>query len=313
MRMTKWFRGILAAALACAGASPAAASGLRSPFGEVVIRNLKIGQTYSMFKLLNLPLRVVNTGSEPVDLRIETAQAAALSAGYEEIPSRDWIRVDQSSFTVGPNREAATDLIISIPNDAKLLGRRFQIDLWSHTTDRQALLVGLRSHLLIQIDSTPPTEDELKKKFVDAKLANLDFTILPVNAAVGDIPIGRSVDLRKERKVSIKLVNPNERALNFRVRSIPVWESMTTAPEGYEAAINPQWLRPMKDVVTVEGNSIAETSLLLEIPDQPAYYGRHFLFIVGFEVLEQQIPTRIYYRLIVDTLKAEAKESAPKK
>src|SRR5687768_3037305 len=53
---------ILAALLASDG--PAEAAGLRTKFGEVIVRGLKIGQTYSLNNLLNLPLRVVNTGAE---------------------------------------------------------------------------------------------------------------------------------------------------------------------------------------------------------------------------------------------------------
>ncbi|MBI3564733.1 MAG: hypothetical protein HY079_06015 [Elusimicrobia bacterium] len=302
----KNFRTAALAILTMAAAASAAHArgGLRTPLGEVVIRGLKIGQTYSMYKLLNLPLRVVNTGDDESEIRIETSRVSVLSPGYEEIPSRDWVQVQQSTFTIPPNREAVTDLVIAIPNDAALLGRRFQADVWSHTIDPRALQVGLRSHLLLWIDSTPPTEEELKKKFVDEAVANLDFTVLPVNAAVSDIPLGRKVDLRKERKIAVKMVNPNDRALNFRVRSIPVWESMVIPPAGSEAASNPQWLTPEKSVVKVDGNSIADIGLSLDIPDRPENRGKKYLFIVSFEVLEQKIPTRVYYRLLVDTLNA---------
>lgn len=291
----------LAAAL-CSFDLPVFAGGLRTPFGEVIVRNLKIGQTYSMHKLVNLPLRVINTGGDSVDLRIETVKHTVLNQGYEPIPSLDWVRVEKGTFTVEPNREAVTDLIINIPNDPALLGRRFQADIWSHTVDPRALLVGLQSRLLLHIDSTPPTEDELKKKFVDETVANLDFTIMPVNAIVSDIPLGREVSLRKERKLSIKMINPNDRPINFRVRSIPVWESMITVPAGSEEAYNPQWLSPEKDVIKVEGNSIAETSLRLNIPDKSEHRGKHFYFIVSFEILEQKISTRVFYRLAVDTV-----------
>lgn len=295
---------LLAAALLSTSPAPVMASGLRTPFGEVIVRNLKIGQTYSMHKLLNLPLRVVNTGDEIVDLRIETILSPALNPGYEQIPSLDWVRVESGTFTVRPNREAVTDLIVTIPNDPALLGRRFQADIWSHTVDPRAILVGLGSRLLMHIDSTPPTEAELKKKFVDETVANLDFTIMPLSGGASEFPLGRTVDLRKEYKIAIKLVNPNDRALNFRVRSIPVWEGLITLPAGYEEAFDPRWLTPEKDVVKVEGNSITQTSLRLNIPDKPEFRGKRLFFLVGFEVLEQKISSRVFYRLLVDTANA---------
>ncbi len=292
----------LALSLISLGVS-ASAAGLKTPLGEVVIRGLRIGQTYSMYKLVNLPLRVVNTGSETTEINIETVRASAITPGYEPIPTLDWVKVEKGTFTVAPNREAVTDLIISIPNDEKLLGRRFQADVWTHSVDHRAYLVGLKSRLLIHIDSTPSTEEELKRKFVDERLADLDFSISPTAAEAKDVAIGREVDLRKENKLVIKVVNPNDRVLNFRVRSIPVAESLIFAPAGYSEARDPAWLKAEKDIVKIEGSSIASLGLKLNIPDEPGLRGQDLFFVVAFEVLEQKIPVRAYYRLMVHTAK----------
>lgn len=303
---------ILAAALMTILAANARSAGLRTPFGEVVVKNIKIGQTYSLYRLLNLPMRVVNTGSEETELKIEMVRipAADMRPGYEPLGSLDWVTVAQSTFTVGANREAATDLIISLPNDPALLGRRFEADIYSHTVSaRGVYAVALLSRLMIHVDSTPPSEEELKKKFVDENVANLDFTVIPVNAQISGVPVGRKVDLRKEKKISIKLINPNDRALNFRVRSIPSWESTIRPPEGYEDPIDPKWLQPEKEIVKVDGNSIGETSLTLNVPDEAATRGKKYFFIVSFEVLEQRIPTRLYYRLMAETEPAKKDET----
>ena len=129
MRRTIMMRGILAAAL-LSQTSPARADGLRTQFGQVIVKGLKIGETYSMNKLMNLPLRVVNTGDADAALKIESKiPVNGLVEGYERVPSPDWVRIERSTFTVAPNHEAATDLIITIPNDPALLGRRFQTDI----------------------------------------------------------------------------------------------------------------------------------------------------------------------------------------
>ena len=291
---------LTAAALLAMAVTADATAGLRTPFGEVIVRNLKIGQTYSLYKLVNLPLRVVNTGDTEVGLAVQTIATpmGAIRKGYEPLPSPDWVRVAQSSFTVAPNREVATDVIITIPNDPALLGRRFEADIWSHSTySRGAFATGLVSKLLLQIDSTPSTQEELKNKFADERLANLDFTVLPAEVDLGLVPVGRELNLRKDRKVTVKLINPNDRALNFQVRSIPVWESLIDTPDGYEGAPDPKWLKPEKDIVKVDGSSIGEVSFKLAVPDEAQVKGKKYLFIVSFEVLEQKIPTHVYYRL----------------
>lgn len=287
-------------------AGPCHAAGLRTKFGEVVVRNIKIGQTYSLNTLISLPLRVLNTGDQTVELLIDPIKPSAEQAhvGYEIVPSTSWVRLEKQEFTVEPNHEAVTDVIVSIPNDPALMGRKFEVDLWSRTRTKVGMFgVGMQSRLLLHVASTPPTEDELMKKFVDKKLANLDFTLLPTVGKAENVPVAQEIDLKKFAKASIKLINPNDAPLNFRIRSVPNFEALLNVPAGFEEAYDPKWLRPSEEVVNVEGNSIKETTLMLNIADKPECYGKSFFFPVAVEVLEQEISANVYYRLLVTTQK----------
>jgi hypothetical protein len=291
-------------------AAPLRATGLRTKFGMVTVRGLKIGQEYSLNTLVNLPLRVINTGTETEQLKIDVIQiSTAGSPGYEPIPDISWIKLEKNEFTVEPNHEAVTDVRISIPNDPKLLGRRFEAHIWSRTKPNRHSMVGagLGSVLLFEISSVPPSDDELKKKFVDRKLSNLDFTLYPTQGLADDIPVGTEVDLKRERKVSIKLVNPNDSELHFKIRPIPFWESLLSVPDGFEAGPQYFWVRPSTDTVTVEGNSIKDTALLVKIPDEEDLKGRGFVFVISVEVLEQEISARVFYELMVKTRPKEKK------
>lgn len=290
--------------LLAAAPLPASAAGLRTKFGEVVVQGLKIGQTYSLKDLVNLPYSVVNTGDEETELLIDVVWASSdvVKIGYEQIGALDWVKLAETRFLVAPSREVASDVTITIPNDPALLGRRFQASIWARTRSMKGMLAaGMQSRLLIHVDSTPPTEEDLKRKFVNKRLANLEFSVLPTYGKAEDVPLGKPVDLRKHAKVTVKIINANSEKLNFRVRSIPVWESLLQAPAGFEPAYNPQWLKPTKDVTAIDGDSIGEVPLTLEIPDEPLNRGKAFFFSVGVEALEQEIPTRFYYRLYVHT------------
>lgn len=303
-RLTKTAAAAMIATIALVAAIPAKAAGLRTKFGEVVVRNIKIGQELSLNQALNLPLRVLNTGDETVTLRIDVIQASTTTAraGYEIVPSTDWVRLEKQDFTVDPNHEAVTDVVVKIPNDPALMGRKFEADIWSRTQSRVGMFgVGMQSRLLIHVASTPPTEDELKQKFVNKKLADLDFTLLPTIGRAENVPLGKDVDLKKLAKCSIKLINPNEATLNFRVRSVPNFEALLAVPAGFEEAYDPKWLRPAQEVVELEGNSIKETALVINVPDKPENRGKAFFFPVAVEILEQEIPARVYYKLLVRT------------
>ncbi|MFA6004648.1 MAG: hypothetical protein WC881_11335 [Elusimicrobiota bacterium] len=297
----------LAVWVAAVPTAPAEAAGLRTKFGEVVVKNLKIGQVYSLNKLINLPLRVINTGEDTVELKVDVIQAAteAVKAGYAPIPDLAWVTLENRQFRLAPNHEAVTDVTISIPNDPKYLGRRFEADIWSRTQTNSGVFgVGMQSRLLIHVNSEPPTGDELKAKYVDKRLANLDFTLFPTAGTADNVAMGREVDLRKDYKVSIKIINPNEKKLTFRIKSMPNWESLLAVPKGYEDAYDPSWLKPATELVEIEGNSIKEIPLLLHIPDDARYRGKAFFFSVSTDILEQEISARVFYRLLVTTPKA---------
>ncbi|MFI5349514.1 MAG: hypothetical protein ACHQ2Z_08215 [Elusimicrobiota bacterium] len=296
-------RAAMTAALLLA-AAPIHAVGLRTKFGEVTVRGLKIGQEYSLNQLLKLPLRILNTGADTENIKIEVLPVSSAStAGYEPIPDVSWIKMEKTDLEIEPNHEGVSDIRISIPNDPKLLGRRFEAHIWSRTTpSRHGMYgAGLSSILLLEISSVPPSEDELKKKFVDRNLANMDFTLFPTQGLAEDVPLGTDIDLKKERKISIKLVNPNDAKLNFRIRSMPFWESLMTLPDGFEAGPQFSWVKPAADTVAVEGNSIKETALILHIPDEDVFKGKAYVFTISVEILEQEISARVFYELMVKT------------
>lgn len=128
------------------------ASGLSTTFGEVKVENLKIGREYSMEEAVEFPLRVKNTSSEEIELKIEVLypKDTELKEGYQTIPDISWIALKQDYFILGPGGEARTDVVIKVPDDESLFGKKYQVYLWSRTIGR-SLGVGLKSRLLFTI------------------------------------------------------------------------------------------------------------------------------------------------------------------
>jgi len=76
---------------------------------------------------------------------------------------------------------------------------------------------------------------------------------------------------------------------------------LLTLPDGYEAASHFDWVRPSTDTVTVDGNSIKDTALIINIPDRDEYRGKGYGFVIAVEILEQEISARVYYKLLLKT------------
>jgi len=129
------------------------AAGLNTGFSEVTLGNLEIGKTYSTKETAGLPLVVVNTGEEAVDLKIELLlpQPPELKEGFAPIPDLSWIKLEKTDFKdIQPNKSAVSDVIITIPDDKQYQGKKYQVFIWSHTLGRR-VGVGLKSKLLFSI------------------------------------------------------------------------------------------------------------------------------------------------------------------
>ena len=143
----------LSALLLCVS-TPLYAGGLSTAFGELKVKDLKIGQEYSLEETADFPLIVKNTSDEVLELKVEVLypKPKELKKGYQSIPDTSWITLGKTHFILKPEEEAKTDVIIKIPDDKKYLGKKFQVYLWSRTIGR-SLGVGLKSRLLFTIAS----------------------------------------------------------------------------------------------------------------------------------------------------------------
>jgi len=129
------------------------ASGLKTTFGEVKIEDLQTGKASSIKEASGLLLEVINTGHEPIDLKMEVIlpENSELKQGYEAIPDISWLKLDKTEFkAVKPNESAITDIVISVPNDEVYSGKNYQVFIWSHSTGK-GVGVGLKSKLLLSI------------------------------------------------------------------------------------------------------------------------------------------------------------------
>ncbi len=129
------------------------AAGLSTTFSEVTLEGLEIGKNYSTKELAGLPLAVVNTGDESIDLKAEVLlpDVSELKEGYESIPDINWIKLKRTSFkNIKPKKAAVTDVKISIPADDIYKGKRYHVFIWTHSVG-SVIGVGLKSKLLFTI------------------------------------------------------------------------------------------------------------------------------------------------------------------
>lgn len=278
-----------------------AGAGLSTQAGEVLIENLKIGQTYNTRELVDLPLRVRNNGNETVDLemKLHLPPENEVRRGYEPIPDISWVKLSKDFFTVGPGESAVADVIISIPDDEKYFNKRYQFNIWSHTLPGgKFIALGVDSRFLFTIVNV--RADITEERYMEL-IGDINFSLLPHRLHINNLKLGKKYDIEKLTGVSFKLINPNERKFTYKMTSLDTKKALVNVTGGWEDCPDPSFLTFDKSEFTVGANEIKKIRVYLEFPDKKEYKGKKYLFIIYTEILGQPIEFGVYNNLYVTT------------
>jgi hypothetical protein len=144
---------LLIYALLCLCPLPAyAAGGLSTDWGEVIVEGLQVGKTYDLNQAAPSPFKISNKFEGEVTLKIKILlpEKSELKPGYEPITDPAWIIPEKEEITIPAFGQGTVNLKISIPDDRKYTGKKFQFWIWSYTVGK-SVGVGLKSRILISI------------------------------------------------------------------------------------------------------------------------------------------------------------------
>lgn len=272
---------IVAAAIALQPIT-AQGAGLKTTFVKVSLDNLKIGRTYNIREMANLPLAVYNTGEAPTDLRVEATVPIQGEGrqGYEPIPDASWITFTQSVFEgVGPGAVAMTDVLVSVPDDPEYLGRRFQVMIWSHTTGGGLVACGLKSEVLFAVSSEVGEPEKA-------------ITMLPTEIYVTEVEPGAAFRVKEAGGgVTLKIFNPFEEDRLIRLASVRIKDSPLELKDGYLDCPDPAFLKLEAETVTVPARGEASVEIGVGFPYITEYRGRRYMFAVALTEGDGAAPT----------------------
>ncbi len=287
----------LLAALALWPAGRTHALGLRSSFKELTLEGLEPGRARKA------RLRVENTGGEEVDveMRLEKPRDAELKDGYEPLPDPSWVRLTAPRRVLKAGGAGGGEAVVAVPAGEDRRGKRWQVQWVSAGKSPEGLRLELRSSLLLKTAGPPgprrapsgPGEREAP------------FAVLPQSGRASDVALGRTVDLRREHGVALKLSNLGSRKEKFKIAVVESPPEELLAEESPPGP-DPAFLRLSASTLEVEPGKMAEAGLALNVPDQSRYRSRRWLFVVSVEPLEAA-GRKTFYRLFVTTRKEEPK------
>lgn len=288
-------RGALALAIGLLVSPDARAGGLRCSPGEVVIENLKIGQSYSLQTLAHLPLSVTNTGDQRTTVLIEALvpDSSELRQGAQPVPAAAWATARPDSFVLAPQETRLVEMMLSIPDDERLLGGKFEVIFWSHTLAQpgELLAYGLKSRVIFTIDK------ERGVAAVDSGGGELSIEFLPSAIFLKQVVRGREYRLENSDHKPLVVRNTSSRRVALELQPLSAIETGGGLPDGYEDLLKSANLKlsPAKfSLGPGEERTILGT---LFFPKGEALKGKDFMCMVSAAVVDLPVRTQIYSRI----------------
>ena len=275
-------------------------------WADLVLENLQIGETYNLTTLKNCPMVIKNSENETLDINItiDPPSKQELKEGYETIPDINWIKIVPNKFRVGPMESASADVIITIPQDEKLVGRHFQAQINAASTPLGVtgnfiIATGTRTRIRLSVGGMGP-ESLMREKKVK-KMKSLDFEFDPTSNRVAEpIKLGKKINLKKDAQIKLNLINKATDSLTLNISAVTD-KTILGNTEDYEVG-NPEFIEIKPKKIKIEGESIEKLTLFVNIPNKQEYRNKKYVFLIKAEVIDV-IPIEIYSKLYITTEK----------
>ena len=276
---------------------PVAAGGLRCSVGEVVIENLKIGHTYSLAKLANLPLSVTSTDAQVIRVNIMPLRpdTSELRQGAEPIPDARWASATPDMLELEPGKTVASDMSLAIPNDPSLLGRRFQVGFWTHTMPREGEMVahGLKSRVIFTIAPTPDDSEQ-------QPTGDMSVTLQPAEVRLSGVAPGRDYRIESAGSSPLKVRNTSTHPVTVELKALGATASGGSLSAGDGELLSAAVVKIEPASFTLAPGEERPVTGTVSMERAKGLRGRNFMCIVSAAVVDQSVRTQIYSRLYVN-------------
>jgi hypothetical protein len=270
------------------------AGGLSCSVGEVVINNLKIGQTYSLQALANLPLVVTNTSDQPVHILVDALvpDSSELRRQACPIPDAAWATAAPDSFDLGSRETKAVEMLLRIPDDESLFGKTFQVTFWSHTLAQAGdmLAYGLNTRVIFSIDKVRETSGMVPS-------GELSLSLTPATMTLDGIVPGREYRLEELLHQPLVVRNTSGQSLSIELRTLNSQQSAIDMMPGYADLLEAAKVNLSPSRLTLKpGEQTTVTGTVL-FSKQARSAGKKYMCVVSAEVMDLPVKTQIYSRI----------------
>jgi hypothetical protein len=196
------------------------------------------------------------------------------------VPDLSWIALSCDTFILDAGQEAVSDIMISIPDDERYLGKRYQFVIWSHTVPSMEggmfLATGLKSRIIFTTD-TVRAEAEPETAHPSGSVA---FSVQPNEIRLDAVPVGIRYDVLRANGTALVVHNPTAKELVLRLYSKTVDGSLATLEPGWEDTPDAGYLTFDENQIMVPPQAELAVKFYINIPQEAQLQGKRLMFLI---------------------------------
>ena len=260
-------RIILITLLLFALISPAYAIGNLTGIARINITGATIGKSYSMNELAGSYYEVTSYLKDTLRIEMEAVvpvKSQLVSDDFEPIPDIFWIKLEEREFTLNYGEKAVTDIMFTIPDDPKYLGKKFQFNI-SGRLAGSPYRTAFTTKVLLSIS---PSRFSVPRLIKELGMDKLEFDLAPRAYSASGIPLGEKIDLSGLTGESFEISNNSDQKYAFKITA----DDFLFSDES-EIVLGPRERKIFHPYVL--------------IPDEKSHRAREFIFTLKAEAIGQ--------------------------
>jgi hypothetical protein len=274
--------------------------GLAVRFPEIEMENVSPGSVINVRQIRGVPYVVINGSDHAIDVKVDPEIPVPGPAGskldFEPVPNPEWLKIVPNHFKLGPGDIGSAEVILSVPDDPKLVGRHFQVNIHAGSDGAEEIAVGINSFIRFTVGALGPSSAKKEKNRMVLSALDLDMT--PSVHRLENVPLGKTVSLKELKNILLKVTNRGNDPIKLMLTSVRT--DNTQKETGWDVP-DPAWLKISSPHMKIKPDQIKGTDFTLTIPDVPENKGKKFLFLIQAEMDGYDFPLSVSSRVFVIT------------
>jgi hypothetical protein len=194
---------------------------------------------------------------------------------------------------LGPSETKSVELLLRIPDDESLFGKRFQAHFWSHTLPRPGVTVnyGLTSRVVFTVASE-------REAAGAAPVGDLSLTLAPEEVRLAHVAPGKRYRFDELPGGGLTVRNTSAREVTVELAVVSPERSATGVSPGYTNLLDCADVRIDADRITLAPGEERAIPGSVQFAAAKPEGGMPLLCVVSAAVTDLPVRTQIYSRIV---------------